>query len=293
MRLYQASMSLAILKEYFRLFSEQLNVLLSIALIGGETKGFLIDYRNMVDSIVADSGAWSVAKGKSMLSIDALISYLKQWGHLFDRYFNFDTNFSDKGFKDNYSNQRKMERQNLSPVPVVHNFFDSEIDFYMSLKKYEWLALGSAQTKNLSDLEYAVDRIKQKDPNAKIHWFGGSRYDWLIQTPVASCDTSSWAKAGGFGYILYWNNHEEKPYKGHRIYVGGRIKDEDDESYHFVTYPWRKELEEYLDKTFGFEYGDLLGYEDKFNMQLINTRFYADLEKRVNAERLKRGIPLE
>ena len=293
MRIYQASMSLAILKKYFELFSEKLNILLSIALIGGETKGFLVDYRNMVDSIVADSGAWSVAKGKSMLSIDAVIAYFKQWGHLFEKYFNFDTNFSDKGFKDNYSNQRKMEKEGLHPVPVVHNFFDSEIDFYMSSEKHPWLALGSAQSKSLNDLQYAVDRIKRKDPTVKIHWFGGSRYDWLIQTQLASCDTSSWVKTGSFGDILYWNNHKEGLNKADRIYVGGYVKDEDDRYYHFVNYPWRKELEEYLDKNFGFEYGDLLGYEDQFNIQLVNTRFYAELEKRVNQERLKRGVPLE
>ncbi|MCJ7508634.1 MAG: hypothetical protein MUO85_07900 [candidate division Zixibacteria bacterium] len=235
-----------------------------------------------------------MAKGKSNFSIDALISYLRLWGHLFDLYFNFDTNFSDQGFKDNYENQLKMEKEGLHPVPVIHNFFNFEIDFYLSLGKYPWLALGSAQSKNFADFQYAVNRIKRKDPNVKIHWFGGSRYDWLIQTQVASCDTSSWAKTGSFGHILYWNGHKEGLNKADRIYVGGYMHDDkDDETYHFVTYPWRKELEEYLSKTFGFEYGDLLGYEDKFNMQLINTRFYAELERRVNEERLKRGISLE
>jgi len=293
MKIFQASLNLRVLKKYFELFQEPLNILLSIALIGGDTRGFLIECRHMVESIIADSGAWSVAKGTSSFSIDALISYLKLWGHLFDLYFNFDTNFSDQGFNENYENQLKMEKEGLHPVPVIHNFFNFEIDFYMSLGKYPWLALGSAQSKNLSDFQYAVNRIKRKDPNVRIHWFGGSRFDWLIQTPVASCDTSSWAKTGGFGHILFWNEAKEGPNKADKIYVGGYIKDGDDRSYHFVTYPWKKELEEYLSKTFGFQYGDLLGYDDKFNIQIVNTRFYAELEKKVNAERLKRKIPLE
>ena len=293
MRLYQASLNLIVLKKYFELFLEPLNVLLSIALIGGDTRGFLIDYRHMVETIVADSGAWSVAKSNLAFSIDALISYLRMWGHLFDLYYSFDTNFSDQGFNDNYENQLKMEKEGLHPVPVIHNFFNFEIDFYMSSGKYPWLALGSAQSKNFADFEYAVNRIKGKDPNVKIHWFGGSRFDWLIQTPVASCDTSSWARTGGFGSIRYWNDHVEGLYKGHTIYVGGYMKDKDDGSYHFVTYPWRKELEEYLWETFRLQYMDLLGYDDKFNMQLVNTRFYAELERRINEERLKRGIPLE
>jgi len=293
MKLYQASLNLRVLKKYFQLFSEPLNVLLSIALLGGETSGFLMEFRHMVASIIADSGAWSVAKGKSTLSIDALISYLKLWGHLFDRYFNFDTNFSNQGFRDNYENQLKMEKEGLHPVPVIHNFFNFEINFYMSLGIYPWLALGSAQSKTFADFEYAVRRIKRKDPEVRIHWFGGSRYDWLVQTPVASCDTSSWAKTGSYGHILYWNDHVEGLYKGHRIYVGGYIKDEDEGSYDFVNYPWRTELEEYLGKTFGLRYSDLLGYDDKFNMQMVNARFYAELERRINAERLNRKIPLE
>ncbi len=293
MRLYQASLTLAVLKEYFKLFLEPLNVLLSIALIGGDARGFLIDYRHMVKSIVADSGAWSVAKSDLDFSIHALIAYLKLWGYLFDFYFSYDINFSDQGFDENYQNQLEMEKEGLHPVPVIHNFFNFEIDFYLNSRKYPWLALGSAQSKSFADFEHAVYRIKRKDPTVRIHWFGGSRYEWLIQTPVASCDTSSWAKTGSFGSIIYWNENVVGAYKGHTIYVGGYMKDKDDRSYHFVTYPWRNELEEYLWKTFGFEYPDLLGYDDKLNMQLINTRYYADLERRINEERIKRGIPLE
>ena len=63
--------------------------------------------------------------------------------------------------------------------------------------------------------------------------------------------------------------------------------------YRFVTYPWRQELEEYLDQNFNFTYSDLCGYDDKFNMQLVNTRFYFELAKKINKERAKRGIPLE
>lgn len=293
MRLYQASLTLRVLKKYFELFSEPLNVLLSVGLVGGDTSGFLIDNRPMVESIIADSGAWSVAKGTSTFSIDALISYLKLWGHLFDFYFSFDTDFTEQGFTNNHSNQQRMEREGLSPIPVIHNFFNFEIPFYLSLKKYPWLALGSAQSQNLNDFRYAVDRIKWQDSKVKIHWFGGSKYEWLIQTPVASCDTTSWVKTGGFGHICFWNEHKDALYKADRVYVGGHIRDEDDGSYHFVTYPWRRELEEYLHNNFRFQYGDLLGYDDKFNMQIVNTRFFSELEARINVERLKRDIPLE
>ena len=295
MVLYQASLTLPILKRYYAVFHEPLNVLLSIARMEGDTYGFLRRYRRLVGKIVADSGAWSVAKGTSGLTVERVISYLKLWGKHFDHYFNFDTDFTDRGFKNNISNQIKMEKAGLNPIPVVHNFFDGEIDYYLQSGKYPWLALGSSQSTNFDDFRYAVDRIKKwGNPGIKIHWFGGSKFDWLVQTPVASCDTSSWAKSGGFGYIHYWNPHVPGPYKAHQIYVAGRIKEEGEDAYEFVTYPWRKELEEYLHQTFDFEYGrDLCGYDDKFNMQLVNTRFYAELERRINAERISKNIPLE
>ena len=97
---------------------------------------------------------------------------MKLWGHKFDRYFNFDVDFSDQGFSTNWANQQQMEAAGLTPVPVVHNFFNFEIDFYMSLGKYPWLALGSAQSKSFDDFRYAMDRIKWKDSRVQLDGSG-------------------------------------------------------------------------------------------------------------------------
>lgn len=294
MKLYQASLSLKVLMRYWEIFQENLNVLLSFGTMGGETKGLLIDYRHIVESIIADSGAWTVAQGTKNFSVESLISYLQLWGDKFDLYFNFDTDFSDHGFENNIAHQIQMERAGLHPVPVIHNFYDEEIEFYVKSGKYEWLALGSSQSTNFDAIKYAVDRIKTwGNPAIKIHWFGGSKFDWLCRLPIASCDTTSWAKTGSVGYIYYWNPHVKKPYKAHKIYVSGLVKDPEINEFHFVTYPWRDDLEEYLNDAFGLTYCDLCGYGDKYHMQLVNTRFYAELEKRINAERAVRGISLE
>ncbi|MBK7552189.1 MAG: hypothetical protein IPI61_11185 [Syntrophaceae bacterium] len=55
--------------------------------------------------------------------------------------------------------------------------------------------------------------------------------------------------------------------------------------HHFVTYRYRKDLEEYLQVNFGFSYMDLR-HDDKYIMQLVNMKYHTDLEKRVNDERL-------
>ena len=295
MKLYQASLFLNVLKAYQKLFpNESLNVLISLAFNESERKKFIIDYRHMIASLIIDSGAWSVAQGNSNLTLNKVIADLLAFGHRCDRYFNFDVDFSNNGFATNINNQFKMEAAGLRPVPVIHNFYNYEISYYINTGKYDWLALGSSQSTQFNAIKYAVDRIKiWGNPNIKIHWFGGSSYDWLCRLPIASCDTTSWAATGTYGNIMYWNPRNPAFYKGERIYIGGRIKKLRESEPHFQTYQWQKELKKYLYETFGFTYADLCGYDDKLNMQIVNARFYAELERRINDERIKHGIALE
>ncbi len=293
MRFYQASMSSRVLKRHWELFNEPINILLSYAYAGPDFLEILIKCRSMIISVILDSGAWTVAQGVASLSLEGLISYLKMNGHHFDRYFNFDTDFSNNGFDNNIIHQIKMERAGLKPVPVVHNLFDGEIDYYVESSKYDWIALGSSQITNFDDLAHAVYRIKNGNPAIRIHWFGGSKFEWMCKLPIASCDTTGWASTGKFGFLKYWNPADDRFYKGHTIYVSGVIKDIEAGKYEYVTYPWRKEVDKYIEETFGLTFGDLCGYDSAFNMQLINTRFFVEQEQRINAERIRQGIPLE
>jgi hypothetical protein len=290
MKIYHASLSLEVLQKYYSIFNEPLNVLVSPAYNQSTIPGYLYFYRHMVDSIIADSGAWSVAKGTLKFTLADLIFHLKHYGHLYDRYFNFDTDFSTNGFNTNHQNLVTMEQAGLKPVPVIHNFFGDEIPFYVNSGKYEWLALGSSQSTNFDDVQYAVDRVKTwGNPNIKIHWFGGSKYDWLVKLPIASCDTTSWAKTGAYGHINYWN---PELMETHKIYMSGYIRETPASEYDYATYPWKKQLDEYL-ATFGFTYGDLCGYDDIVNKMIINTRYFSEMEDRINQERKKNGVALE
>jgi hypothetical protein len=297
MDIYHASLSLRVLKMYWDIFRERLNVLISYAYISEETVELLTTFRHMVLKIVFDSGAWSKVSGAaSHLSLQGLIGYLLEGNNAsrYHLYFNFDTDFSDNGFDRNIANQIRMEDAGLHPVPVVHNLFDGEIDYYVNCGKYDCVALGSSQITNFDDFAYAVYRIKKGNPNIKIHWFGGSRYEWLCKLPIASCDTTSWAMTGKFGGINFWNPHLSGLNKTHSIYTAGVIKDDLGPSeHHYVTYKWRDEVDKYLKDTFGLVYGDLCGYDATINMMLVNLRFYVEQEKRINDERLRRDIPLE
>jgi len=290
-KIFQASFFLRVLIPYFALFPEDLpNVLVSLAYNVNEWKTFLKVYRHMIGELIGDSGAWSSDQGTSDITIDKVIILFKRYGHLMDRYFSFDVNFSNFGFEDNVAMQRKMERAGLKPVPVIHNFFTKEIEYYVKSGKYDWIALGSSQSTNFDDFRYAVDKIKRANEGIKIHWFGGSKESWMKEVPVASCDTTSWAKTGSNGNINYYN---EQTGKSEVIYVGGRERKLRESEQHYVTYKFRREVEDYLNKNFNFTYRDLCGYDAKLNMQVINTRFFVEKEKRINQERIRRGIPLE
>ena len=111
MRIFQASLHLKVLKHYFRLFPDDpLNVLLSVAYNDAERWDFLDTYRYMMDELIADSGAWSAAKGTFDMTVEEVTAIFKLCGRQVDRYFNFDTDFTDKGFENNIANQIKMER---------------------------------------------------------------------------------------------------------------------------------------------------------------------------------------
>jgi hypothetical protein len=211
------------------------------------------------------------------------------WGKNFARYFNLDTDFRDCGFDNNVAKQIKMEKAQLKPVPVIHNFYDDEIDFYLKQKKYDWLALGSSQSTSFDALEFAVNRIKTGDPKVKIHWFGGSNFEWLSRLPVASADTSSWAITGKFGMIRYQNPQEDKT---HLIYVGHYLREDGDIGFDYETYPWKNDLDEYL-TLFKMTPEDLFGVNAAYHHQVINSYYYYELEQRINEDRVKRGIALE
>jgi hypothetical protein len=137
MKFFQASMYLNVLLNYNTLFpDDRLNVLLSIAHNEGERKEFVFTYRNMINELICDSGAWSVYQGNSDLTLSAVITFLQRYGDCFDRYYSFDTDFSNRGFSNNITNHRAMEKAGLKTVPVIHNFCTDEIEFYVKSGKH-------------------------------------------------------------------------------------------------------------------------------------------------------------
>jgi hypothetical protein len=250
---------------------------------------FLRTHRDKIGSIILDSGTWTLNHKKSdagiRITLEGYKNYAKAFGHLFEFYFNFDSNFTDEGFGENIFNQIRLEEAGLHPVPVIHDIYEDEIPYYIE-KKYPLVALGSAQITDIYSLEMVVDRLQRA--GIQIHLFGNTSFDFLSTLPIFSCDSTSWMARSAHGFIRYWNPHNKGLNKTDEIYLEEYLNALDKKKITISGYPFRKDLEEFLGKELELTIEDL--YRDKFNQWLVNTHYFAELEKRLNEIHRKKGF---
>ena len=133
---------------------------------------------------------------------------------------------------------------------------------------------------------------KFKGSNIKVHLFGNTRFDFISEFPIFSCDSSGWAKSGAFGRILYWNPHNMDENKTDTIILEDYLKAEEKKRNYFSTYLFRDDLEVYWDKVFGLNYYDFFGPEGYYNRQLVNLHYFVELEEQVNQIHQKKGFSI-
>ena len=292
MRLYHASMKLKVLLKYHSLFPhKRLKVLRSFGMLGSEEEAFCMTHRDKIDGLILDSGTWTLNKAEAetreRINLKSYIDYVSEFGHLFDFYFNFDSNFTDDGFDTNIFNQKRMEDAGLNPVPVVHNIYSDEIDYYIK-QQYPIVALGSSQIKRERDLKNAMDRFK--GTGIDIHLFGNTTFDYLASFPLFSCDSTMWALTGAYGFINYWNPKKEGRNKRDKIYMEEFLSADKKERINYSDYRYRGDLDTYLFETLGVTDQDLLGHDGPYYKELVNTHYYVRLEEIVNQIHQEEGF---
>jgi len=259
-----------------------------------ENKLFAITHRDKVGGLVLDSGTWSLNNRKSTdgarITFEGYVQYCRRFGHLFDMIFNFDEDFTPEGFETNLGYLIRMEQAGLRPVPVIHDVYGEEVDYYIE-RDYRYVALGSRQITSMQTLRPVVMKLHRA--GVKVHLFGTVKFDFIANLPVSSCDTTSWARDGGFGFIHYWNPATGDLNKGDKIYLGDYVYPDKNPRRTFLNYPHREELEQYLDETFGFSYEDLMGRDAYLNRKLVNTHYLVQLEEEVTRIHRARGYAME
>ena len=293
MRIYLVGLTLDALLAYHQKFSDvKPNALISYAHAANKQIYHLLHtHRSKLGGIILDSGTYTLWNSREIkdkaLTLEGYTAYAQSTADLFDFLFNFDSDFSEKdSFEHNFANQVALEREGLKPVPVVHDIYGDEIDFYLA-KKYPIIALGSVQITGESELSFACSRLK--GASAKIHLFGNTAFPFLGSYPIWSCDSSTWQQEAGRGYIIHLKA-ENNGFRTFHVQFDPLVKTKDESRFPFTKYPYRDELEAMLHDKFGFTFDDLMGPYGLICRQVVNIRYFMDLQKRLSDEQDSTGV---
>jgi len=273
MKVFPAINDAEVIKIFYGKTGIKLNYLISYFYIDGQAYRLIDEYQDMINELYLDSGAYSVAGGRSKITVTEYSKYLKLFGDRFDQYFNLDDRFDDPAH--NQYNQDYLEKYRPAgakkPIPVVHNNEDpfSEFKYYVDLG-HDYIAIGS--TINIPD--ETMTRIKESFPDVKIHLFGKIAFKKLETLYYYSADSKTWADAAAYGDILYWDP-DEKTF--HKIYMGATERKDSDFDY-YKKFSKKEKFDAFLKDTFDFEYGDLLKKRNKYARHIVNLYYYKQLE---------------
>lgn len=254
-----------------------LNIMIAYNYIKGHSFKLTDTYRDRVNLLYLDSGAYSVSTGRSNIDVYGYFHYLNTYGHKFNVCFNLDDRFDDPDH--NLVHQLYLENGLLNtttvPVPVVHDDIDpfGEFEMYAGLG-HSYIAIGSSGSAAVKDK--LLTQAKEKYPEIKIHLFGDLDRKLLEKHRPYSADSASWAhQAGKGGGIYYWRPSENK---GYQYNVGGR--DSVKGAPHIKSSPFWEEISAFLYDTFRYEYNDLFKHEVRW---ILNFYFNHQLEKYLNS----------
>ena len=292
MKIYHASLFKKVLEMYQERYPpRKLNVLRSYGMRDKEDHAYRTTHRNRCSSICRDGGTYtlynSIHPPTRPITLEGYIQEMLEYKDDYDWYANYDKCFVGDCFELNIANQVRMEREGLHPVPVIHDIFGEEVDYYIE-EGYEMIAVGSPQLTNEKTLEYLMRRFE--NTRVRIHLFATTKWDYLTQFPIYSSDTSTWARMSGYGHIYWWNPHKTGEYKGETVYLQEFMHKAKRHPNSFRTHPLRTEIEKYLDETLGVTYENILGSEGAYYKYLVNVHYFVELERRINEEQRKRGF---
>lgn len=292
MVIYHSGLTAEALLKYQAVFPDyKPYVMLSYGRPTAENNRLCVKYRDSIGGVALDSGAWTLNASKKNpgvnINVHSYALFLGQMKELYDFYLNLDSNFKKDGFKENWANQRYLEKRGLFPVPVIHNWDGEEADFYIQ-KGYSKVAVGSGELRGgkVDILRPKVERLV--DAGVSIHFLGSAQYDLLAYLPVESCDVSTIEQAGGRGYILYWNRNKTTPDQTESIFMEDRGPLTHGRLY-YTDYPEPGVLDSHL-ATLGLTYQDLMGRNWEINRMIVNLHYYRELEMAIRAKRRDLGI---
>lgn len=169
------------------------------------------DFAKMVDQaagrplrLFADSGAFSALSIGAEVTLENYAEWLLRWKEMFTVYVNLDVIGNPEATMEN---QCRLEQEfDLQPIPVFH--VGSDFSVLEGLcEEYPYLALGGMvpySQKRLGSWLLKCFSITEQH-GTRVHGFGQTRHEYLMDFPFYSVDSSSWASGHMFGNQSLWN----------------------------------------------------------------------------------------
>jgi hypothetical protein len=298
MRIYHAALNVKVLDAYKKLYPDRhIHVLRAFSHLSQDDRLLRTCHRSKCASLDWDSGTFYLynsgvypslfdTNSYQSVSFNKYLKYLKYFRGHYDRIYNFDCDFGDEGFDTNIFYQKRLEDAGFNPVPVVHSIHGDEIKYYIE-QAYEDVALGSSQITDFGTLSYVMHKFKET--RTKVHLFGNTKFDFLTNFPIYSCDSSVWVQAARFGEIAWWNPWKKGPNRTDRVYIEEYFQ-EKPKSKPISTYSRKDELLAYLKDELGVTMDDLLGPDGTYVKQMVNLHHYLKLEDIVNEIHKEKGF---
>jgi len=275
MKIFNAIADAEILPIFFEKTGEKLNVLVSYAYLKGNGVKLTRDYRDKIDSLYLDSGAFTAASGKVHISLSEYRRFIRRFRDRFDEVFNLDDKFDDPNH--NKQNQIYLEEDlpegSKRPIPVLHDKVDPLTEFKEYVDEgHDYIAIGSNLAKEVLNV------IWKDFSGIKIHMFGKLNRKLLFDYKPFSADASTWAKAVGFGKLYYWDPEDKEEYP---INLGERVGSKGN-GIPFDDFHHKSQFESFLRDKFGYNRTQLMS--NYIAKQIVNLYFFKNLENIINAE---------
>lgn len=286
MKIYLSSMKPEYLVEHHRLFpGAKINSLVSY---GSQPQKKITSMMSQKDytpfgSVILDSGTWALNNSNSDITMQGYKEHLTRYGYLYNHYFSFDEDHTSEGWLINWMNQRSLEQDGFSPIPVVHDIDGDEIERFID-HGYKYVALGSAQITKQETLGRVMEKFIKAE--IKVHLFGSTCFDYLARFPIYSCDSSGWSQLANNGWLNYWNPDSKGLNKSVRFQVYSRPSICNKNS--LVESKDRDSFLSYIDQKMDIKYLDLINSGPL--QHLVNIHHALQMERAINDIHREKGF---
>ncbi len=214
MLIYQSSITYPVVSQLSKSVTHKKpKALISYGVDKNDDYLLMVKKRDLIGSLIGDSGTFSdhtsENQSDSRITFPGYSGYLRACRDKYDFYFNYDKDFTISGFEENLSYLLELEKLGFAPVPVIHDYYDEETEFYID-QGYKMVALGSVMEEGENKFLRIKDDVvkaawKLWENRIKTHLFASATFGMLHDLPVYSSDASSWAQYAAIGRLLWWN----------------------------------------------------------------------------------------